>query len=433
MTSSSTPLAPASPSITSAIETVTPDLLEYYIGLMSGTSLDGVDGVLLQWQEGAKNGVLVEHKVSPSLLSDTRHLKVLLHAFQPFDAEFRAELLSLNTPGNNELHRAALAGNHLARAYAKVVDALLNESGKQANDIQAIGAHGQTVRHRPLEFDADPSTGQSAVGYTLQLNNPALLAELTGIDVVAEFRTRDLAAGGQGAPLVPAFHAEIFGASTHTVAVVNIGGISNISILRNASRQNSIDAANNHSPLISGFDCGPGNALMDHWIHLQQGQDYDANGAWAAQGKVIPALLQSLLSEPFLHQTPPKSTGRDLFNPTWLQQHLQAEFAAVDVQATLCEFTAMAIANDLKRHAADAKQLWVCGGGALNGHLMSRLKVHAPGVQVASTEAHGLPPLQVEAAAFAWLAAKAMKRETGSLESVTGARGARVLGAIYPR
>ena len=412
---------------------MTPDILEYYIGLMSGTSLDGVDGVLLQWQEGAKNGVLVEHKVSPSLLSDTRHLKVLLHAFQPFDAEFRAELLSLNTPGNNELHRAALAGNHLARAYAKVVDALLNESGKQANDIQAIGAHGQTVRHRPLEFDADPSTGQSAVGYTLQLNNPALLAELTGIDVVAEFRTRDLAAGGQGAPLVPAFHGEIFGASTHTVAVVNIGGISNISILRNTSRQNSIDAANNHSPLISGFDCGPGNALMDHWVHLHQGQDYDANGAWAAQGKVIPALLQSLLSEPFLHQTPPKSTGRDLFNPTWLQQHLQAEFAAVDVQATLCEFTAMAIANDLKRHAADAKQLWVCGGGALNGHLMSRLKVHAPGVQVASTEAHGLPPLQVEAAAFAWLAAKAMKRETGSLESVTGARGARVLGAIYPR
>jgi anhydro-N-acetylmuramic acid kinase len=326
-----------------------------------------------------------------------------------------------------------LAGNRLARAYAKVVHALLNESGKQANDIHAIGAHGQTVRHRPLEFDADPSTGQSAVGYTLQLNNPALLAELTGIDVVAEFRTRDLAAGGQGAPLVPAFHAEIFGASTHTVAVVNIGGISNISILKNASQQNSIDAANIPSPLISGFDCGPGNALMDHWVHLHQGQDFDANGAWAAQGQVIPALLQSLLAESFLQQTPPKSTGRDLFNPTWLQQHLRTELAAVDVQATLCEFTALAIANDLKRHAPDAKQLWVCGGGALNGHLMSRLQAQAPGVQVASTEAHGLPPLQVEAAAFAWLAAKTMKRETGSLESVTGARGARVLGAIYPR
>ena len=397
---------------------------------MSGTSLDGVDSVLLEWQDSAPSGVSVEHDVSPSLLSDTRHLKVLLHAFQPFDAEFRAELLSLNTPGNNELHRAALAANRLARDYAKVVHALLNESGMQANDIQAIGAHGQTVRHRPLEFDADPSTGQSAVGYTLQLNNPALLAELTGIDVVAEFRTRDLAAGGQGAPLVPAFHTEIFGASTHTVAVVNIGGISNISVLKNTSSQSQTRST---SRAITGFDCGPGNALMDHWVHLHQGQDFDANGVWAAQGKVIPALLQSLLSEPFLHQIPPKSTGRDLFNPTWLQQHLQTEFAAVDVQATLCEFTALAIANDLKRHAPDAKQLWVCGGGALNGHLMSRLKVHAPSVQVASTEAHGLPPLQVEAAAFAWLAAKTMKRETGSLESVTGARGARVLGAIYPR
>lgn len=378
---------------------------------MSGTSLDGVDGVVVQIS-------------SPSLISNTRQLKVLQHVFQPFDAEFRAELLSLNTPGNNELHRAALAGNRLARSYAQVVLALLKASGMQANDIQAVGAHGQTVRHRPLEFDADPATGQAAVGYTLQLNNPALLAELTGIDVVAEFRTRDLAAGGQGAPLVPAFHAEVFGNPAYTVAVVNIGGISNISILRKALT---------HNVEIIGFDCGPGNALMDHWIHLHQGQDYDANGEWAAQGQVIDTLLQSLLTEAFLHQTPPKSTGRDLFNPTWLQQHLRTSYQAVDVQATLCEFTAMAIAQDLKRHAPEAKQLWVCGGGALNAQLMSRLQAHAPGVQVASTEAHGLPPLQVEAAAFAWLAAKAMKRETGSLESVTGARGARVLGAIYPR
>jgi len=398
---------------------------------MSGTSLDGVDGVLLEWRDSAPIENSVEHDVSLSLLSNTPHLKVLMHAFQPFDAEFRTELLSLNTPGNNELHRAALAGNRLARDYAKVVHALLKESGMQANDIHAIGAHGQTVRHRPLEFDADPSTGQGAVGYTLQLNNPALLAELTGIDVVAEFRTRDLAAGGQGAPLVPAFHAEIFGASTHTVAVVNIGGISNISILRAASNQSNALAS------IIGFDCGPGNALMDYWVHLHQGKDYDAHGEWAAQGQVIPALLQSMLAEPFLHSMPPKSTGRDLFNPAWLQRHLQqnlrAEFATADVQATLCELTAVAIAQDLKREAPDAKQLWVCGGGALNGHLMSRLQAHAPGVEVASTEAHGLPPLQVEAAAFAWLAAKAMKRETGSLESVTGARGARVLGAIYPR
>ena len=395
---------------------------------MSGTSLDGVDGVLLQWQskpeqESGKsgNGNLGQGQ-SPALLINTPSLQVLQHVFQPFDAEFRAELLSLNTPGNNELHRAALAGNRLARSYAQVVHALLNASGLQVHDIAALGAHGQTVRHRPLEFDADPSTGQGAVGYTLQLNNPALLAELTGIDVVAEFRTRDLAAGGQGAPLVPAFHAEVFGNPQHTVAVVNIGGISNISILRNTAQ---------HS--ITGFDCGPGNALMDHWVHLHQGTDYDANGAWAAQGQVIPSMLQSLLAEAYLHQTPPKSTGRDLFNPTWLQPHLRADYKAVDVQATLCEFTALAIAQDLKRHAPDANQLWVCGGGALNAHLMSRLQWHATGVQVASTALHGLPPLQVEAAAFAWLAAKTMKRETGSLESVTGARGARVLGAIYPR
>lgn len=396
--------------------------LQYFVGLMSGTSLDGVDGVLLQWQIKPQVGNGMGHEESPALLFSTPGLQVLQHVFQPFDAEFRTELLSLNTPGNNELHRAALAGNRLARHYAKVVHALLGASGLQAQDIQAVGAHGQTVRHRPLEFDADPSTGQAAVGYTLQLNNPALLAELTGIDVVAEFRTRDLAAGGQGAPLVPAFHAEIFGNPLHTVAVVNIGGISNISILQRTPGQ-----------AITGFDCGPGNALMDHWVQTHQGTDYDANGAWAAQGRVIPSLLQSLLSEAFLHQTPPKSTGRDLFNPSWLQQHLRTEFSAVDVQATLCEFTALAIAQDLKRHAPEAKQLWVCGGGALNGHLMARLKAHAPGVQVASTDAHGLPPLQVEAAAFAWLAAKAMKRETGSLESVTGARGARVLGAIYPR
>lgn len=382
---------------------------QLFIGLMSGTSLDGVDGVVLQ--------------LAPQF-------KVLSHVFQAFDAEFRTELLNLNTPGNNELHRAALAGNRLARNYARVVHALLKATDLQAKEIQAIGAHGQTVRHRPLEFDADPHNGYPAVGYTLQLNNPALLAELTGIDVVAEFRTRDLAAGGQGAPLVPAFHAEVFGHPSHTVAVVNIGGISNISVLRNPSTSHSSAL---EPALITGFDCGPGNALMDYWVHLHQGTDYDANGNWAAQGQIIASLLQSLLTEPFLHQVPPKSTGRDLFNPQWLQQHLRAEYKAVDVQATLCEFTALAIAQDLKRHAPEAQKLWVCGGGALNGHLMSRLQVHAPDTQVASTEAHGLPPLQVEAAAFAWLAAKAMKRETGSLKSVTGAQGARVLGAIYPR
>jgi anhydro-N-acetylmuramic acid kinase len=419
LTAATTPSSPSSTTLAKAH-------MQFFIGLMSGTSLDGIDGVLLQWQSKPHVVNSLGQGQSPVLRVNTPSLNVLQHVFQPFDAEFRAELLSLNTPGHNELHRAALAGNHLARQYAQVVQALRSDSGLQAHDIQAIGAHGQTVRHRPLEFDANPSAGQAAVGYTLQLNNPALLAELTGIDVVAEFRTRDVAAGGQGAPLVPAFHAEIFGNPKHTVAVVNIGGISNLSILRSPSAQTI-------APAITGFDCGPGNALMDHWVHLHQGTDYDANGAWASQGQVIPSMLQSMLAETFLHQPPPKSTGRDLFNPTWLKQHLRKEFKAVDVQATLCEFTAVAIAQDLKSHAPDAKQLWVCGGGALNDHLMLRLQAHVPAAQVGSTDAHGLPPLQVEAAAFAWLAAKAMKRETGSLESVTGARGARVLGAIYPR
>ena len=372
---------------------------------MSGTSLDGIDGVVLR---------------------STPTVQVLRHSFRPFPPALRDELLALNTPGPNELHRAALAGNSLARNYALVVHDLLQAAGIGPEQIVAIGAHGQTVRHRPLEFDADPAQAQAAVGYTLQLNNPALLAELTGIDVVAEFRTRDLAAGGQGAPLVPAFHQEVFGNAMHSVAVVNVGGISNMSVLPRMGPG---------SPPILGFDCGPGNALMDHWVHLHKAQNFDAQGAWAALGQVQPALLESFMAEPFLHRTPPKSTGRDLFNPTWLQACLatQGKLKLEDVQASLCEFTALAIARDLQKLAPDARQLWVCGGGALNLQLMRRLSALLPSVEVAATDALGIPPLQVEAAAFAWLAAKAVKRQTGSLQSVTGARGARVLGAIYPR
>ena len=373
---------------------------------MSGTSLDGIDGVL----------VLIH--------TDDHHrqLHVEQHAFYPFDDQFRHQLMALNTPGDNELHTAALAGNHLARLYSQVCTQLLKQAQRPASDIVAIGAHGQTVRHRPLEFDADPDHGQPAVGYTIQLNNPALLAELSGIDVVADFRTRDLAAGGQGAPLVPAFHREIFAASGRTVAVLNIGGISNLSVLKA------------HGDVI-GFDCGPGNALMDFWCQQHTGQAFDRDGAWAATGKVNGGLLDSLMREPFLLAAPPKSTGRDLFNPVWLAGHLSSHphAAPADVQATLCEYTALACANDLQRHAADAQQLTVCGGGALNLFLMQRLTALLPKVSVQTSEVQGLPPLQVEAAAFAWLAFKAVHRETASLKSVTGAQGARVLGAIYPR
>ncbi|MEK9953001.1 MAG: anhydro-N-acetylmuramic acid kinase [Curvibacter sp.] len=364
-----------------------------YIGLMSGTSLDGVDGVLADC--GAPG------------------VRVLHHAWRPFPSELAAELLALNRPeGRDELHRAALAANALVRLYAQVVADLLQAGALPATQVRAIGAHGQTVRHRPGSFDG--------TGYTLQLNNPALLAELSGIPVVADFRSRDVAAGGQGAPLVPAFHQAVFGRPGQAVAVLNIGGISNLSLLL--------------PERVLGFDCGPGNALLDHWCRQHTGQAYDAAGQWAASGQVHTALLQDLLQEPYFEQVPPKSTGRDLFHADWLVRQLaaHARITAADVQATLTELTARVCARDLQRHAPDCRQLYVCGGGALNLELMRRLRANLPGVKVGGSEAAGLPPLQVEAAAFAWLAHKALAHETGSLPSVTGARGARVLGAIYP-
>lgn len=370
---------------------------ELFIGLMSGTSLDGVDGVLADFSDG--------------------RIAVQAYATAQFPVSLRAELLALNTPGDNELHRAALAGNGLARAYAGVVHQLLTDSGTAANAVTAIGAHGQTVRHRPIEFDE--------VGYTLQTNNPSLLAELTGIDVVGDFRSRDLAAGGQGAPLVPAFHRALFARADETVAVLNIGGISNLSLL---PATNAPDGA-----MVRGFDCGPGNALMDHWCQTHLGQPFDRGGQWAASGQVLPDLLARLLADPYFAKAPPKSTGRDLFNPTWLAAQLgTTAMEPVDVQATLTELTASACAADVRHYGKDSKLLIVCGGGALNGHLLERLRALLPGVGVAASSDHGLPPQQVEAAAFAWLARATVRREPGNLASVTGARGARVLGAIYP-
>ena len=376
-------------------------MTERYIGLMSGTSLDGVDGVLVEFSESKP--------------------RVALHRSAPFATNLRAELLALNTPGSNELHRAALAANALARVYAQVVADLLAGAGINAAKVQAIGAHGQTVRHRPQEFDADARQGLAAVGYTLQLNNPALLAELTGIDVVADFRNRDVAAGGQGAPLVPAFHREVFGQPGKTVAVLNIGGIANLSVL-------GADAG------VLGFDCGPGNALLDDWCQRHTGQPFDAGGAWAAGGRVCQPLLDALMADPYLAKAPPKSTGRDLFNPGWLAARLQGfgAIAPVDIQATLTEFTTSACVDCVNRYGKDSFSLIVCGGGALNTFLMQRLQAGLPWVPVTSSAAHGLPALQVEATACAWLARKTLRRETGNLASVTGARGARVLGAIYP-
>ena len=366
---------------------------DLYIGLMSGTSLDGVDGVVADFS-GPR--MVVTH-----------------HASAAFLPALRAELLALNTPGDNELHRAALVANALSRAYAGVVEELLQRSGLEPHDIRAIGAHGQTVRHRPQEFDG--------TGYTLQLGNPALLAEQAGIAVVADLRSRDVAAGGQGAPLVPAFHQGVFGRNDETVLVLNIGGISNLSVL-------GADGS------VLGFDCGPGNALMDHWCQRHTGQAFDNDGAWAATGQVLPDLVAAMLQEPFLQKAPPKSTGRDLFNEGWLADHLErfADAAPVDVQATLTQLTASACCDCANSYKQNSKMLAVCGGGALNRHLMQGLQIGCPDLQVVPTDHLGLPALQVEAAAFAWLARQALHAAPGNLPSVTGADGLRVLGAVYP-
>lgn len=368
---------------------------ELFVGLMSGTSLDGVDAVLVDFSG--------------------KQLTVLSHASAPLSQGLHAELLALNSAGPNELHRAALSANALVRVYAQLVAQLIEESGIRAAAVTAIGVHGQTVRHQPQAFDG--------TGYTLQLNNPALLAELSGIDVVADFRSRDLAAGGQGAPLVPAFHQAVFGRAGETISVLNVGGISNLTVL------GAHDADD-----VLGFDCGPGNALMDAWCQQHLGQAFDAGGAWAAAGKVHTGLLEALLDEPYFVRAAPKSTGRDLFNPAWLQKKLRdfAPIAPVDVQCTLAELTAQSCVSSVERYGLGSRELVVCGGGCFNLHLMARLKAQLPMLPVHSSQTHGLPPQQVEAVAFAWLARKTIRRETASLKKVTGAKGARVLGAIYP-
>jgi anhydro-N-acetylmuramic acid kinase len=362
-----------------------------YIGVMSGTSLDGVDAVLADFSQG---------------------VRILGHSSQAFSTDLRQTLLRLNQSGSDELHTASLAANQLALIYVQAVEDVLHSCKYQPSDIAAIGAHGQTVRHQPGMHDG--------IGYTLQISNPALLAERTGIRVVADFRSRDVAAGGQGAPLVPAFNQHMFAQAGHTVAVLNIGGISNLSVLTDQA--------------VTGFDCGPGNVLMDHWCQKHTGAPYDREGLLAASGQVMSDLLKLCMSDPFFCKVPPKSTGRDLFHAAWLQSHLDkfADASVADVQATLTAFTARVCADDVLRYAPEAVRLLVCGGGAYNRWLMQVLQQLLPDVPVHSTEHQGLPPMQVEAAAFAWLARQTCLNLPGNLPAVTGASGPRVLGAIYP-
>jgi anhydro-N-acetylmuramic acid kinase len=370
--------------------------MSLFVGLMSGTSLDGIDGVAVSWPD-----------------DDTPTLQVLAHVHQPFAAPLRDELMALNQPGADELERGARAAIALASAYAGVARAVLEQSQVPAAQVRAIGAHGQTVRHRP-----DAPGG----GYTVQLLNGAVLAEASGIDVVCDLRSRDVAAGGQGAPLVPAFHADRFGAAGEARAALNVGGIANLTLLHADGR-------------VGGFDCGPGNVLLDIWAARHRGVAYDEGGRWGAQGTVDPQLLRQLLGEPYLHRPPPKSTGRDLFHAGWLDAELARAgrtLAPVDVQATLVELTARGAADALAQHLPGARRLIVCGGGAHNGLLMARLAALLPSVQVQTSDELGLPAQQVESVAFAWLAREFVQRRFGNRPEVTGAAGPRLLGCLYP-
>ena len=363
--------------------------MEPYIGLMSGTSTDGVDGVLAD------------------LSGDT--ITILASASLPLSAGLRQELLALNAPGPDELARAALAANALADCYAAVVQDLLQQAGLPAHRIHAIGAHGQTVRHAPES------------GYTLQINAPARLAESTGIAVVADFRSRDVAAGGQGAPLVPAFHAARFGCGAGRV-VLNLGGIANLTVLQDPVR---------------GFDTGPANMLMDAWIRRHQDRPYDYGGAWAAQGRCHDRLLALLRAEPWFALPPPKSTGRDLFSLDWLDGLLATlpaddQPAAVDVQATLLQLSVDTIADAVRAHAPGTQEVLACGGGARNPVFMAALAHALQPCRLSSTDAHGVPAQDMEALAFAWLAQAHLQGRPACLPAVTGARHPTIAGCLYP-
>ncbi|RDU94804.1 anhydro-N-acetylmuramic acid kinase [Trinickia dinghuensis] len=385
---------------------------------MSGTSMDGVDGIAVEFRAGE----------APRVLAD---------AFVGFADGLRAALFALQQPGENEIEREALAASALAARYAVCCHELLRGANIAPTRVRAIGVHGQTVRHRPEK------------GYTRQINNPALLAEMTHIDVVADFRSRDVAAGGQGAPLVPAFHAQVFGAQDETRVVCNLGGISNITILPPARAQaerrekradERTDGGAADCQAIRGFDCGPANVLLDEWAQRHLGTPYDEGGRFAASGTVDQSLLNVLLDEPFFEQAPPKSTGRDLFNAQWLDARLAGfeALAPADVQATLAALTAVSVAREIERHAPGCRAVYVCGGGARNPELLKALE-HAldrsgvSGVPVMTTDVLGVPPHHVESLAFAWLAMRCVERAAGNLPAVTGAAGERVLGAIYPR
>lgn len=364
----------------------------YYIGLMSGTSVDGIDAAL----------VFIP-KDGPLTLKATQQ--------QAFPPAVRDAIQALMVPGNNEIDQAGELDIQLGKLFAEAVQILLHKSGVPAKDIRAIGSHGQTIRHRP----------RARHPFTQQIGNPSVIAEQTGITTVADFRARDMAAGGEGAPLVPAFHRWFFQKPGVNRVILNIGGIANITWLP-ADTQG----------VVLGFDTGPGNTLLDQWMMQNRGEPYDRNGEWAASGQVHEQLLVSLLSDVYFSKAPPKSTGREYFHYKWLEQYITEKLTAQDLQATLAELTCRSIIQAFNFLPASADEIYICGGGSHNRHLLSRLQALMPKIPIATTTALGLDPDWIEAIAFAWLAHRTLAGEPGNLPSVTGAGHAVILGGIYP-
>ncbi|MEO7557974.1 MAG: anhydro-N-acetylmuramic acid kinase [Gammaproteobacteria bacterium] len=364
-----------------------------FIGLMSGTSMDAVDAALVDFS-GAPPKLLATHSIG-------------------LNAELRAALRALGHGGTGELDRYAQLDAQVGELFAEAACGLLRKAAVTAVQIRAIGSHGQTVLHQPA----------GRYPYSLQIGNPALIAERTGITTVADFRRRDLAAGGQGAPLAPAFHNAVLRSSSDDRVVVNLGGIANITVLPADPRQS-----------VLGFDTGPASTLMDAWTQQHLHKPMDEDGRWAASGSVVKPLLERLLSDPYFKLAPPKSTGFEYFNLAWLNHKLGKHGAAIpaqDVQATLCELTAASIAQAITEHAPDTRQVLLCGGGVHNQTLLQRLRVLLPTCQMDPTAIYGIEPDWVEAMAFAWLAKQTLEGKAGNLPSVTGAKRAVVLGGVY--
>ena len=367
--------------------------MELHVGVMSGTSQDGIDAVLARFEDGTLREIVARHTGR-------------------YSSALRTELITLSREATPvSLARYAHLDRAVADAFADTVVALLEQAGIDRSQVRAVGSHGQTVFHDP-----------AVAGNSLQLGDPSRIAVRTGIAVVADFRRADVALGGQGAPLLPIFHHAYFARADEPRAVLNLGGIANLTLLPDAS-----------SDRVRGFDCGPANCLMDEWIERHRGQPHDAHGAWAASGSIVDALLQSCLREPYFARPVPKSTGRGLFNLDWLAScdaKLDSRDPA-DVQRTLCELTARSMAEALRREGPATRRLIVCGGGTRNAFLMQRIVQALPELIVEPASDHGIDPQDIEAGAFAWLACRRLRGETGNLPSVTGAQRAAVLGGVF--